>query len=116
MDVPVSFGSTPILLYCFDYSTIFVLFHTKYLLHIFIIRAGSDISKTSSSTRGLIKLRGFSVKSDSDSGIDGDSVVGEIRIKQARHPNFRIYVKTKKRIKFLIFLVLCYLSVLDLVT
>jgi len=45
-------------------------------------RAGSDVSKTSSSTRGLIKLRGFSVKSDSDSGIDGDSLVGEIRIKQ----------------------------------
>jgi len=45
-------------------------------------RAGSDISKTSSSTRGLIKLRGFSVKSDSDSGIDGDSLVGEIKIKQ----------------------------------
>ena len=45
-------------------------------------RAGSDISKTSSSTRGLIKLRGYSVKSDSDSGIDGDSLVGEIKIKQ----------------------------------
>ena len=47
-----------------------------------VLRAGSDVSKTSSSTRGLIKLRGFSVKSDSDSGIDGDSLVGEIRIKQ----------------------------------
>ena len=46
-------------------------------------RAGSDISKTSSTRgRGLIKLRGFSVKSDSDSGIDGDSMVGEIKIKQ----------------------------------
>jgi len=34
-----------------------------------------------SSSRGSIKLRGFSCKSDSDSGFDGDSV-GEIKIKQ----------------------------------
>ena len=34
-----------------------------------------------SSSRGSIKLRGFSCKSDSDSGFDADSV-GEIKIKQ----------------------------------
>ena len=64
--------------------------------HIIIVslplRAGSDISKTSSSTRGLIKLRGFSVKSDSDSGIDGDSLVGEIRIKQVRHHQSQLLI------------------------
>ena len=32
--------------------------------------------------RGLLKLRGVSSKSDSDSGFDGDSMVGEIKIKQ----------------------------------
>ena len=40
----------------------------------------SESAKPSSS-RGSIKLRGFSSKSDSDSGFDGDSV-GELKIKQ----------------------------------
>ena len=47
----------------------------------------SEVAKPSSS-RGSIKLRGFSSKSDSDSGFDGDSV-GEIKIKQVGGINIK---------------------------
>merc|ERR1719300_1658983 len=50
--------------------------------------SNSDVAKPSSS-HGTIKLRGFGSKSDSDSGYDGDSSVGELKIKQVNiHAEF----------------------------